>query len=214
MSLMVNEIFYSIQGESTYAGCPCIFIRLTGCNMRCTYCDTQYAYEAGAILSLDAIMKKIAEFPCRLVEITGGEPLLQRETPNLISHLIESGYRILMETNGSFNIDCVDSRCIKIVDVKCPGSGEEGTCDLDNLNRLNPGDQVKFVICHRKDYEYARRTCDRIPNKISASHILFSPAAGRMDPAELSQWILKDGLDVRLHLQLHKILWPHQDRGV
>jgi 7-carboxy-7-deazaguanine synthase len=100
------------------------------------------------------------------------------------------------------------------VDVKCPGSGEKDTCDLDNLNRLNPGDQVKFVICHREDYEYARRTRDRIPNKISASHILFSPAAGRMDPAELSQWILKDGLDVRLHLQLHKILWPHQDRGV
>ena len=214
MSLVVNEMFFSIQGESVYAGCPCIFIRLTGCNLRCSYCDTQYAYEAGRILLLDDIIDRISSFPCRLVEITGGEPLLQADTPELIFRLLSGGYQVLMETNGSLSIDSVDSRCIKIVDVKCPGSGESHRCDMQNLSRMDAGDQLKFVICHRQDYDYARSIVKQIPAAVPAHHILFSPAAGIMKPADLAGWILQDGLGVRLQLQLHRILWPDIDRGV
>jgi 7-carboxy-7-deazaguanine synthase len=214
MSLMINEIFYSIQGESLYAGCPCIFIRLTGCNLRCTYCDTRYAYESGNPMALEEIAAELLKFPCRLVEITGGEPLLQQETPQLVYFLLEKGYRVLMETNGSFNIDCLDSRCIKIIDIKCPGSGEKDACDLGNLERMSTNDQVKFVLCDRQDYAYAKQMRAAIPAIIPAGNILYSPAAGRLDPAALSRWILQDGLDVRLHLQLHKIIWPDIDRGV
>ena len=214
MSLTVNEIFYSIQGESTYAGSPCIFIRLTGCNLRCVYCDTRYAYRAGHPMQFNQIAESLSKFPCRLVEITGGEPLLQPEAPDLAVYLLEKGYRVLMETNGSFNIDRVDARCIKILDIKCPGSGEKDACDLENLERMSAMDQVKFVICRREDYEYARSMLNRIPPAIPTHHILFSPAADIMDPAQLAEWILKDGLCVRLHLQIHKIIWPHIDRGV
>jgi 7-carboxy-7-deazaguanine synthase len=211
---MINEIFYSIQGESVHAGCPCVFIRLTGCNLRCSYCDTQYAYEAGRVMTLNNIFDRISAFPCRLVEITGGEPLLQADTPELIFRLLSDGYQVLMETNGSLSIDSVDSRCIKIIDVKCPGSGESHRCDMENLSRMNAGDQLKFVICHRQDYDYARSTVKRIPASVPAHHILFSPAAGIMKPADLAEWILQDGLNVRLQLQLHRILWPDRDRGV
>jgi 7-carboxy-7-deazaguanine synthase len=214
MPLMINEIFYSIQGESVYAGCPCTFIRLTGCNLRCTYCDTRYAYESGAAMSLEEIAAELLEFPCRLVEITGGEPLMQKETPQLVHYLLEKGYRVLVETNGSFNTDCLDSRCVKIVDIKCPGSGEVDACDLGNLERLSAADQVKFVLCDRQDYAYAKNVRRVIPPVTPSTHILFSPAAGRLDPVTLSRWILQDGLNVRLHLQLHKILWPDVERGV
>lgn len=214
MPLVINEIFYSIQGESVYAGCPCIFIRLTGCNLRCTYCDTRYAYESGTDMSQQEIAAELVQFPCRLVEITGGEPLMQKETPRLVYYLLEKGYRVLVETNGSFNTDCLDPRCIKIVDIKCPGSGEKDACDLSNLERLSADDQVKFVLCDRQDYDYAKDVRKVIPPITPAAHILFSPAAGRLDPATLSRWILQDGLNVRLHLQLHKILWPNVERGV
>ena len=214
MALIVNEIFFSNQGESVYAGCPCIFIRLTGCNLRCSYCDTQYAYEAGEMMQLSDIMERISIYPCRLVEITGGEPLLQPDTPELISYLLSEDFSVLMETNGSFNIDTVDSRCVKILDVKCPASGESHMCDMENLSRMKVNDQVKFVICNREDYIYAKNQLKKIHDSVPAHHVLFSPASGLLKPADLAGWILEDGLSVRLQLQLHRVIWPDQDRGV
>ena len=214
MSLIVNEIFFSIQGESVYAGCPCIFIRLTGCNLRCSYCDTPYAYEGGVAMQLSEIMHRISLYPCRLVEITGGEPLLQSDTPELISRLLLKDYSVLMETNGSFDILSVDSRCVKIIDIKCPGSGESHRFNMENLSAMGAKDQVKFVICHREDYDYAKDKLKKIPRNVPDHHALFSPAAGILSPADLADWILEDGLNVRLHLQLHRIIWPDQDRGV
>jgi 7-carboxy-7-deazaguanine synthase len=214
MSLIVNEIFFSIQGESVYAGCPCVFIRLTGCNLRCSYCDTPYAYEAGDRMQLDQILDRISLYPCRLVEITGGEPLFQPNTPELVSRLLSKGFDVLMETNGSFNIQTVDPRCVKIVDIKCPESGESHTCDLNNLSRLGANDQVKFVICNREDYDYAKNKLEKIPDNVPGHHVLFSPAIGILTPSVLAGWILEDGLGVRLQLQLHRVIWPDQDRGV
>ena len=214
MALIVNEIFYSIQGESLCAGLPCVFIRLTGCNLRCAFCDTRYAYEEGVRMEIDEILKRTASFPCSLVEITGGEPLLQKDTPRLVSELFKSGYDVMMETNGSFDIGRVDARCMKIVDMKCPGSNESEKNDLENLNRLGPRDQVKFVIDSRKDYEYAKQIEPLIPREIPRGNILFSPVAGVLSPETLTKWILADGLGVRLHLQLHKIIWPGEQRGV
>jgi 7-carboxy-7-deazaguanine synthase len=156
----VNEIFYSIQGESIYSGRPCIFVRLTGCNLRCSYCDTRYAYEEGVSMELTEIINRIAAHRCRLVEITGGEPLLQSQTPILIYKLLENGYEVMLETNGSLDISRVDRRCIKIVDIKCPTSGESDKNDMENLKRLGSKDQVKFVIENRMDYEYAKETMD------------------------------------------------------
>lgn len=214
MTLMVNEIFFSIQGESVFAGCPCIFIRLTGCNLRCSYCDTQYAYEAGQHMTLETIVGLISRYPCRMVEITGGEPLLQPETPNLVLQLLSKGYRVLMETNGSLDTRSVDPRCVKIVDIKCPGSGESHLFQNANLAHVDAKDQIKFVICHREDYDFAKSRLLQIPRDMPAEHILFSPAAGIISPAELAGWILEDGLEVRLQLQLHRSIWPDIDRGV
>ena len=215
MGLKVNEIFHSIQGESTYAGQPCVFVRLTGCNLRCSYCDTIYAYEEGAIMGMEEIVEKVKSFDCSLIEITGGEPLLQDETPQLIKTLLYSGYTVLLETNGSKDIGKIDRRCIKIMDIKCPSSGEEKNNDLENLHRLNPGDEVKFVISDRTDYDFAVDIISRISEeKKSEIHILFSPCFGRIEPRTLVEWILKDKLDVRLNLQLHKYIWPHDMRGV
>jgi 7-carboxy-7-deazaguanine synthase len=215
MSLNVNEIFYSIQGESTYAGKPCVFIRLTGCNLRCSYCDTQYAYHDGEKQDIREIMDKVASYGCRLVEVTGGEPLLQEETPHLINLLLGAGYKVLLETNGSRDISQVDSRCVRIVDIKCPSSGEKDRNDLANLNRLTGEDELKFVIGGREDYEYAKDLLNLIlhgpSNKIP---VHFSPAFGRMEPKELASWILNDRLNVRLHLQLHKYIWTPEQKGV
>jgi len=214
MALLVNEIFHSIQGESTYSGRPCIFVRLTGCNLRCSYCDTRYAYEEGVRMEISEIIDRVAGYKCPLIEITGGEPLLQSETPLLISRLIENGYEVMMETNGSLDISGVDGRCIKIVDIKCPTSSESDKNDLENLKRLNPKDQVKFVIGSRKDYEYAKETIESIHPGFPMDQILFSPVSGEMAPAKLAEWILEDSLNVRLHLQLHKIIWPSKEKGV
>jgi len=214
MSILVNEIFYSIQGESTYSGRPCIFVRLTGCNLRCTYCDTQYAYEEGQKMEIAQIMRRVADYKCRLIEITGGEPLLQNETPLLISTFLDNGYVVMMETNGSLDISRVDDRCIKILDVKCPTSSESDKNDLENLKRLHPKDQIKFVIGNREDYAYAKSIVALHCPDFSGDHILFSPVSGKMSPAELADWILEDNLDVRLHLQLHSIIWPNRKRGV
>ena len=213
MKLKINEIFYSIQGESLHAGLPCVLVRLAGCNLRCVYCDTEYAYDEGAEMSIEEIREQIAGYPCRLVEITGGEPLCQDETPHLITRLIDAGHTVLLETNGTLDIRHLDARCIKIMDVKCPGSGASGKNNLNNLNYLSPIDQVKFVISDARDYEFAKNI---LRSTVLASRpiaVLFSPVYTRMDPATLAEWILADGLDVRLQLQLHKILWPHDSKG-
>jgi len=209
---MVNEIFYSIQGESVYNGRPCIFVRLTGCNLRCSYCDTAYAYKNGTKMEIEPIIKQVDSFGCPLVEITGGEPLIQPETPLLIYRLLEKGYEVMIETNGSLDISIIDNRCIKIVDIKCPSSMESEQNDLENLKRISPNDQVKFVIGTRIDYEFAAGIISLIPSNFPGHHILFSPVFGKIMPSKMSQWILEDKLDVRFHLQLHHIIWPHGEK--
>lgn len=215
MALIVNEIFYSIQGESSYAGWPCIFIRLSGCNLRCAYCDTQYAYKDGNDVEIPDIIDRISGYNCRLVEITGGEPLLQSDTPDLVRQLLDKGYRVLLETNGSLDICIVDERCVRIVDIKCPSSGEKERNDLENLKRLGKNDELKFVISDRADYEYAKEILDLAPSDIPGSVIVhFSPCYGRISLKELSQWILDDALNVRLHIQLHKFIWGPYEKSV
>ena len=214
MSLIVNEIFYSIQGESTYAGLPCVFIRLTGCNMRCAYCDTVYAYDEGHPMQISDILDSVGAFQCNMVEITGGEPLFQEETPDLVTRLIHGNYQVLMETNGSFDIRKTDPRCVKVMDVKCPGSGEHEKCYLRNFKHLGPKDQIKFVIGDRQDYEYARNVLEKNPLSIPSGNILFSPISDALTSAELAAWLLEDHLEARLHLQLHKVIWPDIERGV
>jgi len=214
MSLLVNEIFYSIQGESIHNGRPCVFVRLTGCNLRCSYCDTGYAYDNGSEMEIAAILNRVATYNCPLIEITGGEPLIQKETPDLIYCLLEKGYEVLLETNGSFDISIIDNRCIKIVDIKCPTSGESDKNDLNNLKKLDPKDQVKFVIGSRGDYDFAGKIIKLISSEFPANHILFSPVSAKMKYAKLAKWILEDNLKVRLHLQLHKIIWPETQKGV
>ena len=214
MSLIVNEIFNSIQGESLCAGLPCTFIRLTGCNLRCSYCDTAYAYEEGATLTITDVIDKVSDYECPLVEITGGEPLIQSETPLLITNLIEKGYEVLLETNGTIDLSRINERCIKIVDIKCPGSGESGKNCLDNLDRLNTKDQIKFVITDREDYEFAKYIIKHIPAWFLRENMLLSPVSGKMAFSDLAKWILEDKLIARFHIQLHKIIWPNIDKGV
>ena len=214
MTLIINEIFYSIQGESLYAGLPCIFVRLSGCNLRCSYCDTRYAYNEGYSMGIEDLIKKISSYNCSLVEITGGEPLLQKDTPSLITMLLDEGYDVLLETNGSFDISKVDKGCIKILDVKCPGSNESDKNDLGNLNRISFQDQIKFVIKHRDDYEFAKKIISLIPHDFPGDHILFSAMFNELSYDILAKWILSDRLNVRLQIQLHKLIWPNHQRGV
>ena len=215
MSLKINEIFYSLQGESSYAGRPCVFIRLTGCNLRCSYCDTRYAYEEGTDRELDLIIDQVSSYRCPLVEITGGEPLIQVETPTLILRLLERNFMVLLETNGSQNIQRVDDRCIKVVDLKCPSSGMEARNDLENLKKLGSNDELKFVIGDRIDFEYAKGILDEYQKFFSAMNpVHFSPVFGMLEPKLLAQWILEEHLEVRLQLPLHKILWDPNQRGV
>jgi 7-carboxy-7-deazaguanine synthase len=215
MALKVNEIFYSIQGESSYAGRPCVFVRLTGCNLRCSYCDTRFAYRDGEELEVADILNRVKSHECPLVEVTGGEPLIQREAPILVQRLIEEGHEVLMETNGSQDISRVDDRCVKIVDIKCPSSGQHTHNDLKNLDRLKDRDEVKFVISHRDDYAYAKKIVNSgYPNLIKKNTVHFSPVFGRLEASKLAEWLLEDHLDVRLHLQLHKIIWAPGQKGV
>jgi 7-carboxy-7-deazaguanine synthase len=214
MPLIVNEIFHSIQGESTHAGRPCVFIRLTGCNLRCLYCDTVYAYDEGSPMDLDDIIRQVEAFGCPLVEITGGEPLAQEDTPDLVTRLLDCGFEVLMETNGSLNIDTVDRRCIRIMDIKCPSSGEHRKNDAANLNRLGPYDQIKFVIGDRDDFDFALGILKKNPPAIPSSQILFSTISGKVNPVDLAQWFLDSGVQARLQVQLHKIIWPGEERGV
>ena len=214
MAIYVNEIFSSIQGESINAGRPCVFVRLAGCNLRCTYCDTKYAYEQEKKYELNEIVKQVDTFNGDLVEITGGEPLYQGETPLLIHILLEKGYEVMMETNGSFNINLVDRRCMKIVDMKCPSSGESEKNDINNLHRLSKIDQVKFVISDKNDYFFAKNIMNNIMPDFPKSHILLSAAFPGLSFKKLAEWIIKDNLQVRLNLQIHKIIWPEILRGV
>ncbi|MBW1899381.1 MAG: radical SAM protein [Deltaproteobacteria bacterium] len=214
MALSVNEIFFSIQGESVYAGIPCVFVRLTGCNLRCTYCDTTYAWEDGISMEIGQIIEEIRGFRCNLVEVTGGEPLIQKETPFLINELLKTGYKVLLETNGTIDIRMVPPECIKIVDIKCPSSNEKNKTDLNNIKHLGANDQIKFVIQNREDYLYAKNIFKTSCKQMEGGNILFSPVTGRLPPSDLAGWILNDRIDVRFHLQLHKIIWPEVRRGV
>lgn len=215
MPLKVNEIFHSIQGESSFAGRPCVFVRLTGCNLRCKWCDTPYAYEAGEHMEISDIVDKISKYNCRLVEITGGEPLLQRQTPELITALLDQAFTVLLETNGTLDIGVVDDRCIRIVDIKCPSSGESGKNRSGNLALLTVQDEIKFVIADRQDYEYAKSMLTaRGAGRNTGKPPLFSPVFGIMAAKTLAEWMLQDRLDARLQVQLHKVIWDPRKRGV
>ncbi len=209
--LTVNEIFFSIQGEGTRAGAPCVFVRLTGCPLRCTYCDTAYAFHEGRKRAEDEILAEIDGFPCRLVELTGGEPLSQPAAFPFVTRLLDRGWTVLVETSGHVLLDALDPRAVAIMDVKTPASGEAHRMEPRNLEILKPSDEVKFVIADRADYEWSRAFVleKRIP-----CAVLFSPVHSVLDPGELGRWILEDGLAVRLQVQLHKYLWPGVERGV
>ncbi len=211
--LKVNEIFHSIQGESTHAGRPCVFVRLTGCNLRCSWCDTEYAFHEGRPMAIDAVVEAVRRFDCDLVEITGGEPLLQPEAVPLMRALLDDGFEVLVETGGHVPIDAVPDGVRRIVDVKCPGSGESDRNHWDNLERLRPGDEVKFVLADEVDYRYAADVVRRLSLDRRAT-VLFGPVAGRLDAGELAGWILRDRLPVRFQIQVHKVLWPDLVRGV
>lgn len=212
-TIVVNEIFRSIQGESTYAGLPTTFIRTTGCNLRCSWCDTKYAYEDGTGMTVDDIADKVANLGSGLVEITGGEPLLQVGVDGLARHLLDSGSNVMIETNGSIDIGKIDKRATIIMDVKCPGSGMSDRMRWENLDCLDRKDQVKFVIAGRADYVWILDLFGRYKRLLDRT-ILFSPAFGLMPPDDLASWILADKIDVRLQLQTHKYIWGPNRRGV
>ncbi len=212
-SLRIREIYRSIQGESTWAGWPCSFVRTSGCDIRCGYCDEPHAFGGGTRMSVDDVLARVAELGVPMVELTGGEPLLQPAAPDLVRRMLEDGYRVLVETGGHRDISALDPRAHRIVDLKTPGSGMSAHNDLDNLERLTPGDELKFVLCHRADYEWARDLI-RARGLGPELPVHLSPEHGVLDPAELSKWILDDGLQVRLNLQLHKYVWGDDATGV
>jgi 7-carboxy-7-deazaguanine synthase len=212
--VQVTEIFRSIQGESTYTGLPCVFVRLTGCNLRCTWCDTEYAFYGGEKMTVDQVLERVRGYGVRLVEITGGEPLLQKEAIPLMERLLAEGYEVMLETSGERPIAPVPREVIKIVDVKCPDSGEPDMFRLENLEHLAPHDQVKFVLASRRDYEFARDFTRRHDLARRVSAVIFSPVHGGLDLAALASWILEDGLPVRFGYQLHKIIWGAEAKGV
>ena len=211
--LKIHEIFYSLQGESTFAGRPCVLVRLTGCQMRCSWCDTEYAFHGGEWMGLEEVLSTVAGFDCPLVEVTGGEPLLQPACLPLLSALCDAGYEVLLETGGGLDIAPVDRRVRRILDIKCPGSGEAGNNRWENLADLRPTDEIKFVVAGREDYEWAKGViAERSLRGVCPIH--FSPVWETMAPADLAAWILADRLPVRLTLQQHKILWGKDTRGV
>lgn len=210
--LKINEIYFSVQGESTHVGRPCIFIRLTECHLRCTYCDTEYAFYEGENQSIDFILNKIKSYPCKLVEITGGEPLLQSGVNVLMQKLLESGYEVLLETSGSISIKEVPNEVKKIVDFKCPSSGMMKNNDYTIIQDLQPWDELKFVIGNREDFDWSVSLVEKY--RLTQWTVLFSPVWGEIEPKELVEWILKTNLPIRFQLQLHKIVWPKAERGV
>jgi 7-carboxy-7-deazaguanine synthase len=213
--MVVTEIFKSIQGESTYAGLPCTFIRLTGCNLRCHWCDTAYAFNGGTKLTADQVLARVHELRGNLVEFTGGEPLLQEsEVVPLVRRLIDEGYRVLIETSGERFVGNLPREAVKVVDVKCPASGESGKFCLENLAALDRKDQMKFVIQDENDYRFACKFLADYGVLSRVDEVLFSPVFNQLAPQKLAEWILRDGLEVRLGLQLHKFIWDPEMRGV
>ncbi len=212
--LTVNEIFHSIQGESTHAGRRCVFVRLTACDLRCSWCDTPYAFVEGRKMSIDEVVAEVDRHGCDMVELTGGEPLLQKEVYPLIHRLLAQGRTVLVETGGHLSLARLPAAVHTIMDVKCPGSGQSHTTDWENLSRLDANDEVKFVIRDRADYEYARDVLARHPVAGRVAAVLFSPVHGVLDPKTLSEWVLHDRLPVRVQLQVHKYIWSPETRGV
>lgn len=211
-TLLVHEIYRSIQGESTFAGLPCIFVRLTACHLRCRWCDTPHAFTQGTAMSLDDVLTRVLSEPCELVELTGGEPLLHEEAIPLMARLADAGRTVLLETSGAIDIAPVDPRVHIIMDLKCPGSGECDQNCWDNLGRLKPSDEIKFVIADRRDFEWA---CELCRSRLDRSRtVLFSPVFGELAPRTLAEWILESELPVRLQLQQHKYIWEPAARGV
>ncbi|MCD6450908.1 MAG: radical SAM protein [Acidobacteria bacterium] len=211
--MKVNEIFASIQGESSFAGYPSVFIRLTGCNLRCSYCDTRYAYYEGEELSLASVVKRVKDYGIRLITITGGEPLLSPEVYPLIDQFLSSGFIVLLETNGSLDIGKVDERVVIVMDIKCPGSGMADRMLWDNIEKLKEKDEVKFVLTSEEDYNWAKEVCSRY-RLFERGNVLFSPAHRLFPPERLAELMVRDGLNARLQLQLHKLIWPQTERGV
>jgi 7-carboxy-7-deazaguanine synthase len=213
-TLTINEIYHSIQGESTWAGQPCVFVRLTFCDLRCNYCDTEYAFYEGKKRTLRDIVDSVTLYHCPLVEITGGEPLLQKNVLTLMTMLADAGHTVLLETSGAHDISPVDPRVHRIMDLKTPGSGEVEKNLWSNIDHLTSRDEVKFVIGSREDYEWSREHVSRLDLTKRCHAVLFSPIFGRIDPREIVEWILADRLDVRFQLQMHKFIWTPTQRGV
>ena len=203
----ITEIFYSLQGETRTAGLPTVFVRLTGCPLRCNYCDTEYAFNGGEKWSQQAILDEVAKYSPSFITVTGGEPLAQKSCWPLLTALCDQGYEVSLETSGALSLEGIDDRVVKVVDLKTPASGEMGRNLYENINLLNPHDQVKFVICDRTDYEWARFKLDELGLTSKVSDVLFSPSFGQVDATELANWIVADNLLVRFQLQLHKLLW-------
>ena len=211
--MRITEIFHSIQGESSYIGQPCVFVRLTGCPLRCTWCDTEYAFYGGQECSVDEVLERVGSFGCRLVEITGGEPLAQPEAFALVTKLCDAGYTVLIETSGAMDIAVVDQRAHVILDVKCPGSGMTDRMYWPNLGKLTMKDEAKFVLADRQDYDWAREIMSRY-QLTERCVVLLSPVFGRLEPQQLAEWVLADRLPVRFQLQIHKFIWAPDMRGV
>jgi len=212
--MVITEIFKSIQGESTFTGLPCVFVRLTGCNLRCHWCDTAYAFSGGQKMTVDEVMVQVHKLGCKLVEVTGGEPLLHEDVYPLTDQLLGAGFRVLVETSGERYVGRLPQAVIKVLDVKCPGSGEGGTFCADNLGVLERKDQVKFVIANENDYHYARDFMAQHDLGGRVNEVILSPVFGQLHPRQLAEWILRDGLDVRLGLQIHKFIWDPATHGV
>ena len=211
--MLISEIFFSIQGESTYAGLACVFVRMGGCNLSCSWCDTAYAQSSDGAeeMEVDAVVRAVKKYKCPLVEITGGEPLIQPDTPALAARLLDEGLTVLIETNGSVGLRGLDERIIKIIDVKCPSSGHAGSFLMENLKFVAPEDEMKFVIADRGDYEFAKQFLEEFIRD-RAAKVLFAPVRPGLEPRELAGWILKDSLSARLQIQLHKYIW-NGERG-
>jgi 7-carboxy-7-deazaguanine synthase len=209
----LSEIFYSIQGESIYAGLPCTFVRLSGCNLRCRWCDTDYAWQGGEEVSVPDLLRRLERYPLQLVEITGGEPLLQSETPALALDLLQAGATVLVETNGTLDVDVLPAGCVRIMDIKTPSSGEDDETLWSNLEKLQASDQIKFVIADLTDWSFCSRIIKEY-NLLELCPVLCAPVFGVCEPADLAAWILESQLPVRLQLQMHKYIWSPERRGV